>query len=245
MNGKRLFILVIVSFLWLFACKTTQEKNQAILSISVVKNTETPGMKISFHKGEGFNHPSFVLWLENLDGEYIRTIYITKSYASGIFKHELVGDTIWKKTPGASLQPSALPYWTYKKGLIDGEFLVPVPDHPFVDAYSGATPEGDFELSLSTKLDSKYRIMLEVNQSWDWNKYWTNNKYPDSKAYCHSAQPSIIYAVEINDEQNTFHMNPIGHGSPTGADGKLYTDIQTLTTARQIFDKIEIEVLNN
>jgi hypothetical protein len=84
--------------------------------------------------------------------------------------------------------------------------------------------------------------MLEINQSWDWNKYWTNSKFPESKAYKHSSQPSIIYSVEINKNQNTYYMNPIGHGSPTGSNGELYTNLNTLTTAKKILEMVKVEI---
>ena len=245
MKAKNIIIVLIVSFFWLYSCKTTQETNHPILSFSLGGTSQIPALKISFHKGESYNRPTFALWMENLNGEYIRTLFVTKSYASGIFGHELVGDSIWGKTSGPSLQPAALPYWTYKKGLIEGKYLLPIPEHPFLDAYTGATPDQNFELKALSNINSRYRMMLEVNQSWDLNEYWTNNKYPDSKAYSHSAQPSIIYSVEINDDHKIFYMNPIGYGNPKGEDGKLNTNLNTLSTAMKIFKMIKIEILKN
>jgi polyphosphate kinase len=35
-------------------------------------------------------------------------------------------------------------------------------------------------------------------------------------------------------------LNPIGHGHYSGKDGKLYTDISTLTTAKNIAEKLTI-----
>ena len=239
------YLIILVSLTLLFSCKTAKETQVEMLNISVSDKTNSNDFSITFYKGENYNHPTFVLWIESLSGEYIKTLYITKSYASGIFGHELVGDSIWKKNPGPSLQPAALPYWTHKKGLINGKFLIPTPEHPFIDAYTGATPNKDFELKSSSNLDSKYRILLEVNQTWDWNQYWTNSKYPESKAYSHSAQPSLIYSVEINNNQKTYYMNPIGYGSPTGSDGELYTDLSTLTSVKDIYKMIKIEKLNN
>ncbi len=178
-----------------------------------------------------------------MNGKYIRTLFITKSYASGIFGHQIVGDSIWMSKAGKSIQPAALPYWTYKKGLINGKILVPTPENQFVDAVTGATPESDFEFkSMISLKDSTTRILLEVNQTWDWNRFWTNNKFPDSPAYKHSSQPSLIYAVTVNISDKTFYLNPIGHGCPKGESGKLFTDISTLTTAKEIFKEIKIMI---
>lgn len=244
MKSKNIYLFIVLIFTFLISCKTPKEATESVLSFTVDNSMGTQNLKINFTTGEGFNHPTFALWVEDMEGNYIKTIYVTKSFASGIFGYEMVGDSVWRRNSGPSIQPAALPYWVNKKGLIDGKELIPSKEHPFVDAYSGATPDRNFELKTSSNIDSKYRILLEVNQAWDWNKYWTNSKFPENKAYSHSAQPSLIYAVEINNDDNVFYMNPIGHGSPTGEDGKLYTDLHTLTSAKEIFKTIKIETTN-
>lgn len=42
-----------------------------------------------------------------------------------------------------------------------------------------------FSYSIFTEkpLQGGYQVFLEVNQTWDWNEYWTNNKYPDDFDY--------------------------------------------------------------
>lgn len=164
----------------------------------------------------------------------------TKSYATGIFGHELANDYIWKPTSGPSYQPAALPYWTHKKGLINDESLIPTPQNPFVDAYTGATPTNNFVLKTELNRKEKFRILVEVNQTWDFNEFWTNNKYPECQAYKYSAQPSIIYAVTITENDSIFFLNPIGHGDPKGQNSKLYTDLSTLMTAKEIFKEIKV-----
>ena len=206
----------------------------------VVELNNSKDLAIKLTPGESFNHPTFSIWLEDMNGKYIKTLFITKSYASGIFGYKMLGDSVWVNESGKSIQPAALPYWTHKKGLINNKNLIPTPKSPFVDAYSGATPKGAFKLSSKSINMAKYRIMLEVNQTWDWNHYWTNNKYPNNNAYKHSAQPSVIYSATINPEQSEFYLNPIGHGSPTGEDGKLYTNLSTLTSALDIFSSIKL-----
>ena len=244
MKASNLYLLILISFIGFGSSNAQKKTNGTSISFSVDNHDGKESMKINFIYGEEVNHPTFALWVEDMEGNYIKTIYVTRSFASGVFGHEMVGDSVWKRTPGPSKQPAALPCWAHKKGLIDGKELIPTVEHPFVDAYSGATPSKDFVIKSSYNNSAKYRILLEVNQSWDWNKYWTNNKYPGNKAYSHSAQPSLIYAAEINHRDSIFYMHPIGHGSPTGEDGKIYDDLQTLTTAKQIFKTIKIEIIN-
>jgi len=239
MKSKILFT-IILGILLGSSCKTSQETTDVKMSITI-GSEENAQYRISFISGTGFNHPTFVLWSEDMEGNYLKTYFITQSYASGIFGHEMIGDSIWRAKPGPSYQPAALPYWTHKKGMIDNKTLIPTPENPFVDAYTGATPENNFEILLANGTEKKFRLMLEVNQTWDWNDYWTNKKFPENDAYKHSAQPSLIYAVTIDPNINEFYLNPIGYGDPKGESGELFTDLQTLTTAKQIFRNIKVE----
>ena len=233
----KIYIIILLTG-FLNSCVIEQKIGQPI----VLELNNSKGFEIELKPGSSFNHPTFSIWVEDMNENYLKTLFITKSYASGIFSHKMVGDSIWLPESGESIQPAALPYWTYKKGLINHKTLIPKPENPFVDAYTGATPNGKFSLTDKPLNMLKYRIMVEVNQTWDWNDYWTNNKFPASNAYKHSAQPSVIYSVAINTEDSLFYLNPIGHGSPTGENGKLYTDLSTLSTALDIFSSIKITI---
>ena len=238
------YLTTLLSILFIILVfQNCQVTKNAVADTTYVSLNEKQGkdIRIKVIKGEEINHPTYAIWLEDMDGNFIRTLFVTKSFASGIFGHQMVGDTVWLKTSGPSYQPAALPYWTYKKGMINNKSLIPTPDNPYVDGFSGATPLGDLILNTNGEETNNYRVLLEVNQPWDWNKFWTNNKYPDNEAYKHSAQPSLIYGVTINGNHKTYHMNPIGHGDPKGESGKLFTDISQMDTALEIFDRIVIE----
>ena len=90
----------------------------------------------------------------------------------------------------------------------------------------------------------KYRILFEVNQPWDSNDFWTNDKYPEDLDYKTSLQPALVYAVTIDpdSEEKEYYLNPIGHSQFSGNDGKLYTDLTTVTTAREIFQKVKLTI---
>lgn len=206
-----------------------------------IESTQDQDIRINVYKGEESNHPTYAIWTEDMEGIFLKTLFVTQSYANGIFGHQMVGDSIWLKTSGPSFQPAALPYWSQKKGIINGKTFIPTPENPYLDGFSGATPSGNLILNTKSEKNDSYRILLEVNQPWDWNKFWTNNKYPDSEAYKHSAQPSLIYGVTINGNHKSYHMNPIGHGDPLGESAKLFTDISQMDTALEIFDRIVIE----
>jgi hypothetical protein len=245
---QRVFFIVIsvITLSIMLMCTAGKEIRSKLILHNTKLNDGHHDVEIHISNGQGFNHPTYVIWEEDYEGNYIRTIYITRSYASGSFGRQMLGDSMWLNTSGSSHQPAALPYWTHKKGLIDAKNLIPTPENPYVDAYSSATLQQNFTLTSKVgKENNKYKLLLEVNQSWDWNHFWTNNKYPESRAYKNSAQPSVIYAVSINNEQDQFFMNPIGHGDPKGESGKLFTDLSTLTSSRDIFREIRIEIRKN
>ncbi len=244
MKSRILVISLMVLFTAVLGCKSTE---QTTAELAVYRDSlliqASDQMTILFKKGKSYNHPTFVIWEEDTNGNYLKTLFITQAYASGIFGYRMVGDSIWLNEPGESYQPAALPYWTHKKGPITDNQLVPTRDHPFIDAYTGETPPDDFQFQTGASLsDGKTRLLLEVNQSWDWNTYWTNNKFPESPAYKHSAQPSLIYEAVINPVDSVFTLRPLGHGDPRGESGKLFTDMSTLTTAKEIFESITISI---
>lgn len=200
---------------------------------------------IEFLKGKHHNHPLMAIWVEGANSNYIETLYVAKSIATSIFGYGDESEGVWK--PGMVRRPAALPYWSHKRGIQadDGLFL-PTPDNPVPDAISGPTPVGDFILRSKIDFDEKdtIRILLEINQSWDWNEYWTNNKYPDDENYKTSSQPSVIYETVLLKDKNNAEISfkPIGHGHHSGKNGNLYTDLSSLTTALEIIGSITVQV---
>ncbi len=121
---------------------------------------------------------------------------------------------------------------------------MPTRDNPIPDVYTGATPSGNF--TIRTRFDEQppesFRILFEINQSWDWNEYWTNNKYPDDAEYKTSCQPALVFMTEIDlkDPQPSYDMKVIGHSHYSGKTGELFTDLSTITTALDIANNIKI-----
>jgi len=186
------------------------------------------------------------VWLEDDQGEYIQTLFVPRAIATGVFKYGSNATGRWVEA--AKRAPQTLPYWSHKRGIQapDGLYM-PDPEHPVPDAYSGATPVTSF--SLETRADKplpeKFRVMFEVNQNWDWNEYWTNDRYKDDRNYLYNAQPSVVYEsdVDLTDPHDRYIMEPIGHSHPTGATGELFTDLSTITTALQIADSIVVRIV--
>ena len=175
----------------------------------------------------------------------LQTLFVPKTIATGIFKYG--SDASGKWVEAAKRAPQTLPYWSHKRGIkaSDGLYM-PEPENPVADAYSGATPTTSFTLAARSDgpLPDKFRVMFEINQNWDWNDYWTNNKYPGDKNYLYSAQPALVYEslVDQKNLNDRYVMRPTGHSHPSGETGELFTDLSTLTTALQIADSIVVRI---
>lgn len=238
---------VLASSFFLTACKgSSKAQLTAKAPELIVKQFSAGGtpFEMQFRAGVAHNYPTFSVWIENMQGEMIQTLFVTKSLATGYYNYGDAGDGKWLKVPGRSIRPAALPYWLHKRERNEDESLMPTPENPVLDAYTGATPSGSFMLKANTKasLPERFRVLLEVNQPWDWNSFWTNAKYADNADYKSSAQPSVVYAVDIDlkSPMPQYFLNPIGHGHYAGEDGRLYTDLSGHTTALQIFQQISL-----
>lgn len=227
--------------------KENQKKKQPQPAESFSTNINGSGQQliITFSKGESHNHPLMAIWVEDTARNYMQTLFVAQSIATGIFARGDNSTGQW--TRGEIRRPAALPYWGHKRGVVAGDGLyLPTPDQPVPDAYTGATPKNDF--ILNTRLDKDgpavFNVLLEINQPWDWNDYWTNSKYMEDYEYKSSAQPAVVYMarVDLNSSTKEFEMNLIGHSHYSGKDGQLYTDVTTLTSALQIAGMIVVKV---
>ena len=147
--------------------------------------------------------------------------------------------------PGEIRRPAALPYWSHKRGIRaeDGLFI-PAPENPVADAYTGPTPPGSFILQAHSDkpLPSNFAVLFEINQTWDWNEYWTNDKFPGDDEYKTSCQPALVYKafVNVNSGIKEYPLKVKGHSHYSGKDGRLYTDLSTMTTALDITREVVV-----
>lgn len=203
-------------------------------------------ISVELKKGKAFQYPLFAIWAEDSIGNYIETLYISRVISSSTFDYGKKVNDNWESA--VIRRPEALPYWSHKRGIhaSDGLFI-PLNGAPDLDAVSGATATDNFIVKSKSDFNNlnNYRILLEVNQSYDWNEYYTQDKFPNDKIYSGSGQvgqPSLVYATEIKNTKlkSTNHkiMNLIGHGHHSGKDGKLYKDVSQITTAKNIAERI-------
>ena len=229
-----------------YSCSVKQQQSDAsddkdIYYFTLNGKAQGPWITVEFQRGESFYYPLVAIWLEDLNGEYIQDLYIPESVATSIFRFGKMEDGKWEA--GIRRWPQTVPYWAHKRNIKSSDGLyMPDPESPVPDAYSGATPTTGFVLSVRTDepLDRPVKVMLEVNQNWDWNEYWTNDKFPGDEYYERSCQPAIVYEGIINPAMPGMEvlMQPVGHSHPSGSTGELFKDLSTITTALSIADSI-------
>jgi len=224
---------------------TKLAQRQKFVDIETNTSGTGPSFEVKFYGGPALYYPLMAIWLEDEQGGYIQTLFVPKSIATGIFKYGSNATGKWVEA--AKRAPQTLPYWSHKRGIVASDGLyMPDPENPVPDAYSGATPVTSFTLNTRADgpLPQRFRVMFEINQNWDWNDYWTNDKFPGDNNYLHSAQPAVVYEsiVNQNDLKGRYLMQPIGHSHPSGRDGELVRDLSTLTTALQIADSVVVKV---
>jgi hypothetical protein len=242
-----IYIATLLAFFLISACSSKQLSPPVFENIESNKEAVGTVLEIKFIKGPYHNYPTFSFWIEDMEGNFIETLFVTRYLATGIYGHGSLGEGKWDNKPGKAQRPSTLPYWLHKKGPVNSKGdLLPYPENPMPDAITGATPSGDFILTTraSEKLPQKFRLMMEINQPWDWNEHWHNTLHPDDFDYKASCQPALVYSVRVdkNKPETEYFLNPIGHSHYAGSDGELYTNLTTLSTAREIAHKVSLKL---
>lgn len=181
------------------------------------------------------NPPQFAIWTEDLNGNYIETIYVT----------ERIATESWIAN-GDNRRKEALPYWCHKRGVVydDGLYL-PTKDKPIADAFTGATPKTDAIFKCpSNAFELPVVIKAEFNQSTDFNDAWPKDAKESDANYSGgpegSGQPAVVYSAILSSEDSCVTLKLTGHSSPDGTDGNLYSDVESLDTGLEIVKTITV-----
>ena len=179
-------------------------------------------MRLDFKGGKAFdsNHPPhFAIWLENTSNFHIKSLYHSK-------------------IPGYE---SMLPYWRYKKNeyekyrkeAAEKEKNGVIEDED-VDAISSATPNASFDpadyiVPRDPKDETPFRLLIEINIPNDKNAYYDD-------------QPSLVYSVEIdnNDPPSYQVLEVVGYPKTEVEEDEtkwaLFFVDEKITTAHDLFD---------
>ncbi len=183
------------------------------------------------------NTPQMAIWLEDPEGNYLSTLYVTHRAATGR----------WRMA-GGNRRKEALPHWSHQRGIqYEGGLYLPTRDEPLPDGISGATPKGSFELKVTPENgQTRFVIKVEVNHSTDFNEHFPKTAKEGDLNYSGgkqgSGQPALVYAVYIDttSDQQIYEAELLGHSSPDGSDGAIYADLSGITTASCILHRIRV-----
>lgn len=243
-----LLLMLSLAAVTLNTCRSARSSALQTPADTLFTNKEENGSGLVFQleKGVSFNHPLMALWIEDTSGNYLQTLYVAESIAKGVYGH---GDkSTGKWLPGPIRRPATLPVWAHSRGIKENDgYYIPTTATSLPDAVTGATPPGDFVVisRLAKNVPEVFDLFFEINQSWDWNEYWTNNKFPDDEDYTTSCQPALVYKARIGQitSDERIGLTLIGHSHYSGKDGAIYPDLSTITTAKDIARNVWVKMV--
>ncbi len=205
-------------------------------------------------KGEHYWHPQMAVWIESEEGDYIATLFVSKATARGLFfggrnKTNFKTFDEQKSRSVSYRRVNALPVWSHSRNVKhEGGMLVPSRSTPLPDAISGETLTDNFILNSSISDRSRFVIKVEINVAFDDNEYYSEYDFPDDDVFHNGTgqlgQPSIIFnaLIDMEDHKSYYLMDLVGHGHHSAKNGKIYTDMSRLTTAKAIIERIVVKV---
>jgi len=186
-------------------------------------------LSVSVEPGEHWHRKMRVLFItvnKSEDGDFVDTIMVTDRTA----KQE------WRSAPEEG-RPESLPVWTHASAQSGAD----------LDAATSATPEDtiDTDRRLSSLVPgARYRVLAEVNHSYDYNDRWQKKAEKGSERFSGvNGQPSIVYeGILVNKAGEQVVLVPVGQGSVDGSTGAITKNLEGLTTALSIVETIRVSV---
>lgn len=216
---KKIFIafFALMIFQQIWAKETSGNMRTAQISAVI-----TPGSE-----WKGKFPPQFALWIQDENGNFSQTIFATKK----------ASNKKWIFAPKEG-RPESLPVWYHSCK----NFYVSEPKNE-MDAVTSATPKGSFEISRKIQLsaEKKYFVYAEVNKSFDYNEFYPKDAEKNFAEYSGvNGQPSAVYRAEFSFENLEANLELVGTGSLDGKSGSIEGKTETLTTAKNLVEKIVV-----
>lgn len=209
------FVLMVFQQVW-------AEENSENLRTVQISAVVTPGSE-----WKGKFPPQFALWIQDENGSFCQTVFATKKASK----------KKWIFAPKDG-RPESLPVWYHSCR----KNYAPESENE-MDAVTSATPKGSFEISQKIQLEDekKYFVFAEVNKSFDYNEFYPKDAGKNSAGYSEvNGQPSAVYRAEISLENHEAKLELFGTGSPDGKSSSIEDKTETLTTAKNLVEKIVV-----
>lgn len=204
--------------------------------------------------------PQVAAWVETIEGEFVATLTVTSSTARGKWIGNPEGGRpeslpVWlaasKRKASGRAAAGTTEVGTGGAGTaevssteIGTSEVAPAgteSKNNGIDAVSSPTPKAGLDIERNVGIESgkNYRIFVEVNASFDYNKTWTKKAKPGETGYSGvNGQPSLVYAGSFTGGQKeTVELSPIGTGSVDGSTGDITIGTAGLTSALEIINR--------
>jgi len=202
--------------------KTINSSEQVILKF-VLKLNPDIYLKSNYKKP-----PQFAVWLEEINQGTIRTIWVTSKTGTGDWGNNII-------------RTVSLPYWVSRWNLETQSQSYPTPENPVINAVTGATPKVDFTAEVMVPARSVWNYFIEVNVSGDYNNTFPVKHKDGKRDRQGNGQPSIIYKGEIiSSPDRRSSPQLIGRTNQYQSVKKINADLESITTAKDLFSKIEV-----
>ena len=196
------------------------------LMILCLGMTFAKDITISVGAGENWKakrEPQVAIWLEDTDGNYIKTLYVT----------ERASHKSWIMGPKEG-RPESLPVWYHASKFEPAKNASP---DIKLDAVTSATPKGGIIFDAELE-DKAYVLRAEFNTSFDYNDFYTK------KNSGVNGQPSVIYEATVpadfNKSSEEICLAFAGTGALDGSDGLIHKNTEGLTTAQTIVKLVAV-----
>jgi len=235
-------LIILLSMTLMNSCRKITTAAQTGDTAEIKNNYLEINVNIGPHyflKKYGFlksNHkPQTVIWIEDNEGKFIDTIFMTRLGATGTWENDDVK------------RPSCFPIWSYKRGIetMPGYYM-PTRKMPLPDSITASTPSNNFKIKWKIPENLKkglYRLNLEINSSYDFNKTYNNKNKTSELYHPFDGQPSLLWSntIEINDKQNSNELLLVGHGDIKGDNGSINDDISKITSAKNMIKSVAVK----
>lgn len=146
--------------------------------VEAQRDSDIVSVSFSFEKQQGYASNQFAVWVEDMDGNLVKTLYVTKFTAKGGFEQ----------------RPDAIPVWVERTGIAQGGE---------VDAVTGATPKTgnvNFVWDLTDEsgarvADDTYRYFVEGTLRWKNHVLFTGEITLDGSATSSEATAEYTYVA--------------------------------------------------
>ena len=176
--------------------------------------------------------PQFAIWLENPKTGSCETVFVTSRVSKGDWE-------------GKRNVPVALPRW-YELFKGQHESNGSKADDQHIMAVTGATPKEDFfSIRAEVPPGSEWTCWIEMNLSGDFNEAFPEfNEETLQEDEFSCGQPALLYKAELKAVEGLV-MEPVLVSQSVWEDGinRIEPVSEGVTTARNVFDQIQISVL--